>query len=221
MNTHHEHDFCVILRFGMIFMKKLGKFFFRGILMGLPMLVGLSVFFWVFRQIEDFFKKFLLLFIPADLYYPGMGPLVGILFFCLIGVIFSHQKYYWPQYILEYPFKKIPILRTVYQMTSDFMLYFSKQKQGHDKKKVVKVWNQEKTAYMLGLLPKHERLSLPDTLKLEENHPVFIPFSFMMGGLTIFVSLEQIEETDLPFDVAMRGTLSGWIVTGEKSQRMF
>ncbi len=199
-------------------MKKLGRLFLRGVLIGLPMLVGLSVFFWIFRQIEDFFKKFILLFIPPTHYIPGMGPLVGIIFFCVMGLIFSHSKYYWPQHILEYPFKKIPLLKTIYQMTSDFMRYFTKQKNGQGKK-VVKVWNMEKTSFVIGLLPQNEGLHLPEQLHLNEHIPVFIPFSFMMGGMTVFVTQQQIEEITLPFDVAMRGTLSGWIVTGEKKEK--
>ena len=40
---------------------------------------------------------------------------------------------------------------------------------------------------------------------------VYLPMSYQLGGYTVFISKEKVEEIDIPVDRALSQTLTGWI----------
>lgn len=192
----------------------MGKIFFRGLMAIIPMAVTVVLFIWICSALENTFKVPIQAIIGTKYYFPGLGILVALILIFIVGTIINNwliQKLY---AFGERIFRKIPIIKTLYNSITDVMAFF-----GTGKKKqlgyVVVVQLHGMKA--LGFVTRETFEDLPTGIVDENEVAVFIPSSYQIGGHTYLIPRSKIEKIDMTIEQAMRFALSAGMLT-EKSE---
>lgn len=186
-------------------MFRLGRLFFRGLAAVIPVFLTVYVVVWVVSKAESGMAEVWKLFLPERLYIPGMGILLFVVFIMLVGATLSNwigrRLFGW----LEGALETLPLIKAVYKSVKDLTGLFSRGRQV-GKNKVVLV--RQNGLKMLGLVTRD---SISEVAVGQDDYvPVLIPYSYMVGGLTILVKKTDIEETTISVEHAMRLSLTAW-----------
>jgi len=74
-------------------------------------------------------------------------------------------------------------------------------------------------ADVVGFVMRDDLEDLPAGIEKRDRSIVYIPLSYQVGGLTIFIPNEWLTPIDMPVDTAMKNTLTGWIAREESTTR--
>jgi uncharacterized membrane protein len=190
-------------------MKKLSKYFLRGIFtllpFGLTVIILVSFLSWTETYSRDVFEA-----LAVDFYFPGLGLIIGVVLICLLGFFTTLPFTDRILQAVEMPFKNVPILKSVYSAIKSLSDYFSPEAENADQQVVV--FQMPGTQIeMIGLVTRSHINDLPKEFSKEDRVAVFLPLSYIIGGLTIFVPRSAIRKTDMKVEVAMRSALTAWM----------
>lgn len=183
-------------------MKKLSKIFIQGLLAILPIVLTIAIIVWLISTLETYLRKLLLLVIPADMYWPGLGLILGIVLIFVLGLLI---KFYLGQLIIQGLNKlmtRIPVVSAVYSAFSDMVRFLSPSDK-EELKKAVLVEVQE-GAEVIGFVTS-EDIELGDRAELIA---VYIPMSYQIGGFTLFMPKDKVKELDMAPSEAMKKVLT-------------
>ncbi len=201
-------------------LKKLFTFFLQGVLICAPILGTIYLVYWLFTAIDNLLpiSKILSLFsnTAADgsnhfvlKQYPGMGFLVILLIVLLIGYLSSNFITGRLFRLFENMFEKLPGVKTVYTTIKDFFEAFAGNKRKFTKP--VRVLMRKNPAlWQIGFVTQEElsKISTPD----ENLVCVYLPHSYAVSGVTLFVSSEFIVPiTNITPANAMKMAISGGV----------
>lgn len=189
-------------------MKKLNQIFFKGLIVVLPITLTFYLLYWASVNVESIFAPMLASMLGEWLYIPGLGILLSLLFIMLVGVLVSNyitgRVFTWITGLLE----KVPLIKTVYMPLRDLMgLIPGKSSDGSKPQKVVLVPLEPLGVKALGLVTREELDELPGRSLIS----VYIPLSYMLGGITVLVDPNKVEKVDMPVDVALKLSVTSWI----------
>lgn len=197
-------------------MKKIGKLFIQGLGAILPVTLTIYILYWLAASAESILGSFMRLFVPKDLYVPGMGVAAGLIIILGVGILLRvwlfRKLFAWGDTILE----KLPLIKSLYGSIRDLMSFFdtSKKKEFH---KVVMITIADTDTRLMGLVTREDFSKLPDGIDNGETVAVYLPMSYQMGGFTVFVPKTNIKPVDMSIEEAMRFTLTAAVST-EKLQ---
>lgn len=185
-------------------MNKLNSIFFKGLILVLPVTLTFYLLFWVSLQVEQLFGSGVKMLVGQDLYIPGAGIMLTVLCIFLVGLLatnwFTARIFSWMQDRLE----AFPLIKVIYNPLKDLMALLPTK--GHEAgQKVVLV--EMGGSQVMGLVTRE---SLPE-IKRGDLTSVYVPFSYMLGGLTLLVPTEKITKLDLPVDEALKLSVTAWI----------
>lgn len=186
-------------------MKKLNQIFFKGLILILP--IGLTFYFmyWVSVTLESVFGSLVLMAVGKELYFPGIGIILTISLVFLVGLLahnlFTAQLFGWFTKKME----QFPLIKVIYNPLKDLMALLPGRDQDANQQKVVLVELQG--VQMMGLLTREglDELNAPDLVT------VYIPFSYMLGGVTVVVPANKVQKVDIPVDQAIKLSVTAWI----------
>lgn len=189
-------------------MKKLNQIFFKGLIVVLPITLTFYLLYWASVKVESIFAPFLARLLGDWLYVPGLGILLSLGFIMLVGVLVSNyitgRFFTWITGILE----KVPLIKTVYLPLRDLMgLIPGKSSDGSKPQRVVLVPFGPMGGKALGLVTREDLEELPHRNLVA----VYIPLSYMLGGVTVLVEPQSLEKVDMPVDVALKLSVTSWI----------
>ena len=105
-------------------MKKLYKYFFRGLITILP--VALTVYvLYIFLAWMETLTLWVLRPLIGSFYIPGMGLVFGVVSIVLIGYLVSKQSVRRLLSFAELPFTNLPVVKSIYSSLKSFADYFS------------------------------------------------------------------------------------------------
>ncbi len=191
-------------------LKGIKRIFINGIKAFLPAAITLSLCVWLFNNIEDFFGRFIKLFLPAEYYVSGMGIVLGVVIIFLLGLMINAFIVKQIYELLEKILKHIPIVKTLYNALLDMFSFFDAQKTGGKQQKVVVV--DTHLGKQIGLITREDLDNLPDALGDKKNVLVFLPFSYQLGGFMVSMPKDQIEPIDMTVDEAIKFVASAGII---------
>ena len=96
---------------------------------------------------------------------------------------------------------RMPLVKSVYRATKDFVEYFSGDEEGKFNQ-VVLVRHPDLKFALLGFITREDFSSLP--FGREDEVAVYLPLSYQIAGYTIFVPKDWCEPVDMPFEDAVR-----------------
>ena len=153
--------------------------------------------------------------VGKELYIPGLGIALTILFILLVGLLvnnyFTGRFFAWLSKSLE----KIPLIKVIYNPLKDLMALIPGRSSDKDKpQRVVLVALENMGVEVLGLVTREDLDEIQESSKVT----VYVPFSYMLGGMTLIVSKDKVKKVDIPVDQALKLSVTAWIKANEQSR---
>ena len=104
---------------------------------------------------------------------------------------------------------RIPVVKTIYVATRDFMRFLPTSGKGSDLKRVVLV--PFGPGKVIGFVTSESGTLLGDAHAGDDIVAVYLPMSYMVGGYTLFLPREALEPTALSVEAGMRLALMGGV----------
>lgn len=190
-------------------MKRLYKYFFRGLLTVLPLALTVYLLVLFLGWVES---VALWLFGPliGRFYIPGMGLLFGVLFIVGIGALMSKPQVREALAFIEIPFTKLPVVKSIYSSLKSFSDYFSPSgKSGGQQVVILRMPGTE--VEIVGLVTRRSFADLPTGFLPGERVAVYLPMGYMIGGYTVFVPASWVTPVNMSVEEAMRSSLIAWM----------
>lgn len=193
-------------------MKQINQIFFKGLIVVLPITLTFYLLFWASVKVESLFGSALQWLLGAEFYIPGLGIVVTIILVFLIGLLVSHyftaRFFDWLNEVLE----KVPLIKAIYNPLKDLMaLIPGKNNKKNRPQRVVLVPIEGTGLQALGLVTREDL----EELNQQNLISVYIPLSYMLGGITVFVDKSKVVKVDMPVDQALKLSVTAWIKAPE------
>lgn len=191
-------------------MNTLGKLFLKGLAVVIPLAFTLAILWWLAKGTELLLGGLLFRFLPAGWYIPGMGLIAALAITVLIGLL-SHVLLFQKLFSVgEGILNRLPLIKSIYSAIKDFIDYFS-QGSKRAMRKVVLVRVPGQDFEQIGFVTREDFSQLPLQLTVEDPVAVYLPFSYQIGGYTLFMPRASLTPIDMSFEQAMKIVLTGAI----------
>jgi uncharacterized membrane protein len=190
-------------------MRKIWNTMLKGLVAVLPIGLTVYVVYWLAVTAERVFSGTIRRLVPEGAYWPGLGLIVGLLVLYLVGLAVNAYVVRRALRFGDRLFARIPVVKTIYLATRDFMRFFPASGQGSDLKRVVLVPFGPGRAIGFVTAESGTALGLDDVGS--DRVAVYLPMSYMIGGYTVFVPRDVLEPTSLSVEAAMRIALMGGV----------
>ena len=189
-------------------MKKLNQIFFKGLIVVLPITLTFYLLYWASIKVESIFAPMLGRVLGEWLYVPGLGILLSLGLIMLVGVLVSNYITGRFFILLTSILEKVPLIKAIYNPLRDLMgLIPGKSSDGSKLQRVVLVPLEPMGVKTLGLVTREALDELPG----KDLISVYIPLSYMLGGITVLIEPSKVEKVDMPVDVALKLSVTSWI----------
>ena len=198
-------------------MHMLGKLFLQGLAVMIPAALTLAILWWFARGAERVLGGLLTGFLPEGWYVPGMGLLSGVAITMLVGLL-THVILFQRLFALgEAILNRLPLVKSLYSAIKDFMAYFSPDNKAA-MNKVVLVQLPGQAFELLGFVTREDFSRLPVQLSVDDPVAVYLPFSYQIGGYTLFLPRSCLTPVDMSFEEAMKLVLTGAVARENTNQ---
>jgi uncharacterized membrane protein len=181
--------------------KKIMILVIQGLLAIVPISLTIYALYWLITTVE----RALTPIIPAHLYFPGLGLFTGILILFVAGLVVNA---YAVRVLLRWSgnlFEHIPLVKTFYGTIQDAVNLVNVGKQ----QKIQSVVSVEisDSIHLIGFVTNHD--GAQSLFKNAEKIGVYIPFSYQIGGYTLYIDRNKVTPLNIDVETAMRIALTG------------
>lgn len=193
-------------------MNRLISMILKGLVAVLP--IGLTVYFlyWLFTSAEALARPLVLLVWPEQEYFVGLGVLTSLLLLAAVGLVVN---FYGIRYLMKLShslFEKIPLVKSIYGALQDMMTVFSlSNKTGKQSVVTLEVQGMQLIGFVTGEKMGQRLFGDQDLVG------VYLPLSYQIGGMTVYVSREKLTPLDISMEEAMRIAVTGGVQSKNKS----
>ena len=192
-------------------MRRLWNTFLKGLAAVLPLVLTVYVVVWLASAAESVLGGALRALLPEDRYWPGLGLLVAFLLILVVGLLVD-------AYIVQRLFRygesilaRIPIVKTIFGAFKDFSRFLPAGGKARDLKRVV-LWRFG-TAQLIGFVTEEQLNPKLFGANSEDLVAVYFPMSYQIGGYTLYLHKDELRETELSVEEAMRLVLIGGVTS--------
>ena len=183
-------------------MHSVNRVFLKGLLAVLPVAVTIYLVFWLATTFESLFKPLLSQLLPGNYYVPGIGVAMGLIMVFVVGLMlqawFMRRLWQWGEKLLD----RMPLVRQVYGALKQVVDYLGGEGQPGGST-VVMLRYGEPSVRLLGLVTRDAVDYGPQDAE-EPLVAVFLPWSYQVGGFTVYVPRASLDRLDLTRDQALR-----------------
>ena len=193
-------------------LKSLSRILLTGFITLVPVVLTAYLMYWLAVTSESLMGSMLHLVVPESFYFPGIGMIAGLLVMFIVGLL---MKAYLIRRIFafgEQLLYRLPLIKSIYRAFRDLFDFMSPKKQGLGQVVAVSI-NGVKA---VGFITQDDKDRLPEAFRELDSVLVYLPMSYMMGGHTILVPRDDVQELDMSMDEAMRFVLTAGI-TGKSA----
>jgi len=192
-------------------MRRLWNTFLKGLAAVLPLALTVYVVFWLASAAESVLGGPLRALLPEDRYWPGLGLLAAFVLILIVGVLVDayivRRLFRYGESILA----RIPIVKTIFGAFKDFSRFLPAGGKGRDLKRVV-LWRFG-TAQLIGFVTEEQLNPKLFGQNSEDLVAVYFPMSYQIGGYTLYLHKDELRETELSVEEAMRLVLIGGVTS--------
>jgi len=192
--------------------------FLRGLLAFLPIFITIYAVYHIGIWLNRVCNEFLALIAPDLGDIPGLGIAIGVAAIFLFGLVVSSRLTRWVYRLVETPLRHLPVIKELYIALKQLTNFLSSDEKGAASQ-VVSVHHPDRDFALIGLLMREETGSIGFQEHHQDRVAVYLPMSYQIGGFTVFVPRQWVRNVDLPVEVALRETLTGWMDQSAKSDR--
>jgi uncharacterized membrane protein len=181
-------------------MRTIVKYFLRGLLICVPIIVTVFILLWAFTSLDKVFRTLL----RRDI--PGLGILAAISAIFLIGFLASNfvgRKLFG---LVERVFTKLPLVKLLYGSIKDIVEAFAGEEKKFDKPVVVSLSGSDG--------PKVAGFITNESLEnfgLDDYAAVYLPQSYNFAGNVLIFKKDSIQPLDIDSSKAMSFIVSGGV----------
>ena len=180
-------------------MKIIGATFLRGLVVMLPIVLTVYVFYLLATTSENLMGEFLRLVVPASWYWPGFGLLVSLLFIFAVGFVVSLPGLKLLVVFTDWLFSSVPLVRSVYSTLKDFADFLSAAERSEEDGKPVLV-EVGAGVQLVGMITSSDTSPLGEH---DDHVLVYLPMSYQIGGYTVLISKDKLQPVDMSLEDAM------------------
>lgn len=181
----------------------LGQLFLKGAITLLPIVMTLTVLWWLVVSLETALGGALYWAFPGLPHVPGLGSVLAIILIFLTGLLVQIYVARWVIELVERLFKRIPFVGAVYGSFKDILTFISGSKEKDGLKKVVLVCFGEHTRVLGFVTQSNVVFDNSESLVA-----VYLPMSYQVGGYTVYMPESELEYINMSVEEAMRTTLT-------------
>jgi len=181
----------------------------KGLVAILPTGLTLYIVYWLAVTAERLFSRAIKLVLPDQYYWPGLGLVAGLLLLYAVGLAVNAYVVRRALRLGDELLARIPIVKTIYVATRDFMRILPTSGQGSDLKRVVLV--PFGPGKVIGFVTSETGNALGPEHAAQDSVAVYLPMSYMVGGYTVFLPRNVLEATTLTVEAGMRLALMGGV----------
>ena len=186
-------------------MKRFMKYFFRGLLIIVPVGVTIFILVYVFNGLNSLFSS-LLPFIDYPLFRLLAGLLLifgGIFLIGLLASNFFGKKLFG---LLDRIFASVPIVKMLYNALKDLVEAFAGEKKKFDKPVLVTV-GPSSDAKIVGFMTRESL----DIFGLEDHVAIYFPQSYNFAGNVFIFPKESVKPLNIDSSLVMTFIVSGGV----------
>jgi len=185
----------------------------KGLVAVLPIGLTVSLIFWLLATGEALAKPLLLFVISERLYFPGLGLLTSLLMLVLIGLLVNMYGVRYLVKISQNVFERIPLVKSIYGAIKDMMMVFNLAEKKQMKSVVSIEWNG---AQVIGFVTGEQ--TGKKLFRDQDLVGVYVPLSYQIGGMTLYISRDRLTELDIGVEEAMRLALTAGVQSRPKER---
>lgn len=194
-------------------MKTVMKFFIRGIDTLVPLGITLYAIYWLAIFTESLLGGLIRPPVPDYYYWPGMGLVfglaAGLMLVSVVGVLVSVGPGRWLFEGVERVLGYVPLVKTILRATHDFTRFFFAPHEREDFGQVV--WVPFGDVQVIGFVTRGPANTALDAPAGEHAVAVYVPFSYTIGGYTVYVQRSRLRPAGLSVEEAMRMVLTAGV----------
>jgi uncharacterized membrane protein len=192
--------------------RKLRSALLRGLVVVLPIGFTLWLLWWLGSSTEGLLRPVILLAVPPEYYLPGMGIAAAFVVLLAAGTLFNAFLVQSALAAWERLVERIPVVKTIYGASRDFMKLLPAGRKRRDLRRVVLARFGD--ARVIGFVTRDDASELGIVGGEEDLVAVYFPMSYQIGGYTALVPRARISPLDLSVETAMRMVLTGGLSAG-------
>ena len=182
-------------------MKKLVRYFIKGLVIFVPMALTVFIFVWAFTSFDSIFSGWL--------HVPGLGILLTVVFIFLIGFLASNFLGKRLFALVERVFTGLPLVKLLYSAVKDMIEAFAGDKKSFDKP-VIATIGPGGSVKVVGFVTRESL----EYLGLEDHVAVYMPQSYNFAGNVLLLPKEAVKPLDIESSQAMAFVVSGGVSCG-------
>ncbi|CUB04607.1 Uncharacterized membrane protein [Marinomonas fungiae] len=187
-------------------MNKLITLILKGLAAVVP--IGLTVYFlyWLFSTAEELARPLVLLVWPEQDYFVGLGVLTSLLVLAVVGLVVNFYGIRYLMKLSQRLFEKIPLVKSIYGALQDMMTVFNlSKKTGKQSVVTLDIQGMQLIGFVTGEKMGQRLFGDQDLVG------VYLPLSYQIGGMTVYVSREKLTPLDISMEEAMRIAVTGGV----------
>ena len=191
-------------------LKFIGKHILTGLVTILPVVLTAYLLYWFALSMESMLGNMIRLWLPKDMYRPGMGLVTGLAVTFIVGLLMH-------AYVVQVLFAmgekllyQMPVIKSIYSALRDFLNYFSPSARKR-LDQVVSVTLGDSGMQLIGFVTQENPENLPEDFRQEDSVLVYLPLSYMIGGYAVLVPRSAIRPVGMSMEEAMRFTLTAGV----------
>lgn len=195
-------------------MRRIWNTVLTGLVAILPIGLTLYIVYWLAVAAERLFSRAIKLLLPDQYYWPGLGLVAGLLLLYAVGLAVNAYVVRRVLRLGDELLARIPVVKTIYVATRDFMRILPSSGKDTDLKRVVLV--PFGPGKVIGFVTAETGNALGVDHASPDTVAVYLPMSYMVGGYTVFLARDELEATTLSVEAGMRLALMGGVQSTRK-----
>jgi uncharacterized membrane protein len=192
--------------------RKLRSALVRGLVVVLPIGFTIWLLWWIGSTTEGLLQRVIRLVVPPEHYLPGMGIVAALLLLLAAGTLFNALIVQSALASWERFLDRIPVVKTIYGATRDFMKLIPAGGKRRDLRRVVLARFGD--AQVIGFVTQDDAAELGIVKAQDDLVAVYFPMSYQIGGYTVLLPRSRLVQLDIPVESAMRMVLTGGVSGG-------
>ncbi len=188
---------------------KLRSALVRGLVVVLPIGFTVWLLWWLGSSTEALLRSLILLVVPQEHYLPGMGIVAALALLLAAGTLFNALLVQSALASWERFLDRIPVVKTIYGATRDFVKLLPTGGKRRDLRHVVLARFGE--AQVIGFVTQDDASELGIVEQEDGLIAVYFPMSYQIGGYMALLPRSRVVPLELPVEAAMRLVLTGGI----------
>jgi uncharacterized membrane protein len=187
----------------------------RGLVVVLPIGFTIWLLWWIGSTTEALLRRVIVLVVPPEHYLPGMGIAAALVLLLAAGTLFNALLVQSALASWERFMERIPVVKTIYGASRDFMKLLPAGGKRRDLKRVVLARFGE--AQAIGFVTQDDAAELGIVGEQDALVAVYFPMSYQIGGYTALLPRARLVQLNIPVEAAMRMVLTGGLSGGRGS----